>query len=235
MDKPVMQTQFLSRSARRVIAEIFRRLNYAALGPVYCDEGGDEFWKAKRGLCRRRGDAIAIALKKKLAVGGGSLYVGAGVPEIPPLMMEILELKRTVDAYNLRGKEVSVLNRACSNMGLRFKRGDAGHARERYDHLWIVSVLNDPERFHDLSALSYGRATPLTFSSKRFEAERRMVRQLVNQCLRKLRRPGWITTTTEEVQWIAEWCHRRNVPYAVGQNQYPTATVGDPVCFVRVG
>ena len=47
--------------------------------------------------------------------------------------------------------------------------------------------------------------------------------------------PGWITTTTEEVQWIAEWCHRRAIPYAVLEKQYPTATVGDPVCFVRVG
>lgn len=230
-----MQTQFLSHSTRLVIAQIFRRLDYAALGPVYCDEGGDEFWKAKRRLCRRHGDAIAIALKKKLFVGGRSLYVGAGVPEIPPLLMEILELKRTVDAYNLRGKEVSVLNRACSNVGLRFKRGDAGHTPGRYDHLWIVSVLNDPERFPDLAALSYGRATPLTFNHRRFEKERQIVRRLVNQCLRKLRRPGWVTTTTEEVQWIAEWCHRRAIPYAVEDKQYPTATVGDPVCFVRVG
>lgn len=228
-------TQRLHRKTQQRIAEIFRRLDYAALGPVYCDEGGDEFWEAKRGLCRRRGGTIAAALRKKLTLGGRSLYVGAGVPEIPPLMMEILELKRTVDAYNLRGKEVSVLNRACSQTGLRFLRGDAGSARGRYDHLWIVSVLNDPERFPDLAALSYGRATPLTFNHQRFEKERRIVRRLVNQCLRKLRRPGWVTTTTEEVQWIAEWCHRRAIPYALQDKQYPTATVGDPVCFVRVG
>lgn len=228
-------TQRLHRKTQQRIAEIFRRLDYAALGPVYCDEGGDEFWEAKRGLCRRRGGTIAAALRKKLTLGGRSLYVGAGVPEIPPLMMEILELKRTVDAYNLRGKEVSVLNRACSQTGLRFLRGDAGFALGRYDHLWIVSVLNDPERFPDLAALSYGRATPLTFNHQRFEKERRIVRRLVNQCLRKLRRPGWVTTTTEEVQWIAEWCHRRAIPYALQDKQYPTATVGDPVCFVRVG
>jgi hypothetical protein len=228
-------TRQLQRDTQQRIAEIFRRLDYSALGPVYCDEGGDEFWKAKRGLCRRRGGMIAAALRKKLAAGGRSLYVGAGVPEIPPLMMEIVELDRSVSAYNLRGKEVSLLNRACKKMGLRFERGDAGHARGRYDHLWIVSVLNDPERFPDLSALSYGRATPLTFNPGRFEAERRLVRRLVNRCLGKLRRPGWITTTTEEVQWIAEWCHRREIPYAVEDKRYPTATVGDPICFVRLG
>ena len=228
-------TQRLQRHTQQRIAEIFRRLDYAALGPVYCDEGGDEFWKAKRGLCRRRGATIAAALRAKLAAGGCSLYVGAGVPEIPALVMEVMELNRTLSAYNLRGEEVRVLNQACSETGLRFVRGDAGHARGRFDHLWLVSVLNDPERFPDLSALSYGRATPLTFNPQRFEKERRMVRQLVNRCLGKLRRPGWITTTTEEVQWIAEWCHRHHVPYALDDQQYPTATVGDPVCFVRLG
>jgi hypothetical protein len=227
--------QPLQRHTRQRIAEVFRRVDYAALGPVYCDEGGEEFWKAKRGLCRRRGLAIAVALRPKLSVGGRSLYVGAGVPEIPPLVMEVIELKRKVSAYNLRSEEVQLLNRACHNSGLGFDLGDAGHARGGYDHLWIVSVLNDPERFPELSALSYGRAAPLTFNATRFEKERRIVRQLVNRCLAKLSRPGWVTTTTEEVQWIAEWCHRREIPYAVEAKQYPTATVGDPVCFVRLG
>jgi hypothetical protein len=225
----------LNPETRRLIADIFRRLDYAALGPVYCDHGGEELWKAKRGLCQRRGSAIAAALRPRLAAEGRSLYVGAGVPEIPPLVMEVIELERTVSAYNLRGEEVRVLNRACRDSVLRFERGDAGHARGGYDHLWMVSVLNDPERFPDLSALSYGRATPLTFNATRFEKERRIVRRLVNRCLGKLRRPGWVTTTTEEVQWIAEWCHRRGIPYAVEAKQYPTATVGDPVCFVRAG
>jgi ribosomal protein S27AE len=224
----------LQRSTQQRIADIFRRLDYAALGPVYCDEGGEEFWKAKRVLCWRCGSVIAAALRRRLPVGGRSLYVGAGVPEIPPLMMELLELKRKTAAYNLRGEEVRLLNRACRDSGLRFELGDAGHARGGYDHLWMVSVLNDPERFPDLSALSYGRATPLTFHPQRFEKERRVVRRLVARCLAKLHRPGWVTTTTEEVQWIAEWCHRRGIPYAVGAKQYPTATVGDPVCFVRL-
>ena len=140
-------TRSLQPATSRAIAGIFRCLDYSALGSVYCDEGGDEFWRAKRGLCRRRGGTIAAALCSKLPVGGRSLYVGAGVPEIPPLIMEIVELNRMVSAYNLRGKEVSVLNRACRKIGLRLVRGDAGRARGGYDHLWIVSVLNDPERF----------------------------------------------------------------------------------------
>jgi hypothetical protein len=227
-------TRSLQPATHRAIAAIFRRLDYAALGPVYCDEGGDEFWKAKRSICQRRGSTIAAALQPKLAAGGHSLYVGAGVPEIPPLIMEIMDLKRTVAACNLRSTEVQVLNQATADGGLRFTRGDGGYAPGGYDHLWIVSVLNDPERFPDLSALSYGRATPLTFNPTRFKKERRIVRQLVNRCLGKLSRPGWVTTTTEEVQWVAEWCHRRGVTYTIEEEQCPTATVGDPVCFVRI-
>lgn len=225
----------LRPQTNRRISDIFRRLDYAALGPVYCDEGGEEFWKAKRGPCRTRGSVVAAALRSKLTPGGRSLYVGAGVPEVPPLVMEVVELGRTVEAYNLRGIEVRVLNQACTAADVHFHRGDAGSAPGRYDHVWMVSVLNDPERFPDLSAVSYGRASPLLLRPSRFDRERRIVRALVRRCLAKLARPGWVTTTTEEVQWLAEWCHQRRIPYAVGSRHYPSATVGDPICFVRVG
>ena len=43
---------------------------------------------------------------------------------------------------------------------------DAGSVKQRVDHLWLVSVLNDPERFPELSVLSYGRANPVTFNAK---------------------------------------------------------------------
>jgi hypothetical protein len=51
----------------------------------------------------------------------------------------------------------------------------------------------------------------------------------------KLARPGLVTTTTEEVIWIAEWCHRHRVPYLVGKRYYLTALVGDPICFMQIG
>jgi hypothetical protein len=151
------------------------------------------------------------------------------------LMMEARELDRRVDAYNLRRDEVRLLNQASADSGPRVLAGDAGEARGLVDHLWIVSVLNDPERFPHLSALSYGRAIPLTFDPARFSAERRTVRRLVDRCLRKLTRPGVVTTSTEEVMWIAEWCHQRMIPYQVSERDYPAAIVGDPICFLRIG
>lgn len=225
----------ISQRTRRRIANVFRDLEYQKLGPVYCYEGGDEFWRAKRRLCLRLGSIVAEALLTRLKPQGRSLYVGAGVAEIPPLLVESLDLERDVNSYNLRREEVSSLNRTCRMTGIRFRAEDAMGAKGRYDHVWMVSVLNDPERFPHLSSLSYGRADPVTFDPLRFIWEQRIVRSLVDRCLSKLVIPGLVTTSTEEVVWIADWCHRKQIPYLVGRRQYKTALVEDPICFVYVG
>ena len=225
----------LHRSIRRVISDVFSRLDYTTLGRVYCYEGGDEFWRAKRGPCQRLGAHIAQALCQRLVPQGRSLYVGGGVAELPPLLAEALELGRAVEPYNLRRTEVAALNRACRTLPVRFHSRDAAKAQGRFDHLWMVSVLNDPERFPDLAPLSYGTANPVSFDPRRFEQQRRIVRAIVDRCLPKLSLPGLVTTSTEEVVWIADWCHRKNIPYRVERRQYPTALVGDPICFVKIG
>ena len=221
--------------ARCLVTEVYSRLDYGALGSVYCYEGGDEFWRAKRGPCERLGSRVALLLRKKLQRGGRSLYVGAGVAELPALIMETVELDRRVEPYNLRKAEVAALNSVCRSIPLAFHAVDAAKAKGRFDHLWMVSVLNDPERFPHLSPFSYGRGNPLTLDPLKFDKERRTVRTLVARCMGKLARPGLVTTTTEEVQWIAEWCHRHRVPYVVGKRYYPTALVGDPICFMQIG
>jgi len=230
-----MSRRTIARSTRRLTKELFERLEYRTLGPVYCYEGGVEFWKAKRDPSRRLGLMIGDALLRRLPPGGRSLYVGAGVAELPPLLVEALDLNRAVFPYNLRRVEVDSLNRSCHATPIRFSAKDAATASGRFSHLWMVSVLNDPERFPHLAPLSYGRADPVSFDPKRFQLERRMVQSIVNRCMPKLSLPGLVTTSSEEVVWIADWCHRHHVPYLVERRQYPTALVGDPICFVRVG
>lgn len=222
-------------ATRRAIKAIFSRLDYARLGPIYCDEGGDEFWAAKRGLCQRLGTKVATALKARLKPGGSSLYVGAGVAEIPPLAMETLDLDRRVVACNLRRQEVQVLNRACTGFPIRFHHQDAGAVKDRVDHLWLVSVLNDPERFPELSLLSYGQANPVTFDARKFLPQQRTVAKLVDHCLGRLTLPSLVTTTVEEAVWVAEWCHRRGIPYRIDSRTFASPTVGDPICFMRIG
>lgn len=225
----------LSPETRRAIASTFSRLDYRRLAGIYCYEGGKEFWKAKREPSRRLGQRVAEALLTRLPSGGRSLYVGAGVAELPVLLTEALALHRAVLPCNLRRAEVAILNRSCRGLPLRFHATDAGNASGTFDHLWIVSVLNDPERYAHVSALSYGQAVPLTFDAAAFVKERRILRSLVNRCMTKLRLPAMVTTTVEEANWIADWCHRKNVWYRVERRQFRTALVGDPICFVRVG
>jgi len=225
----------LTRETKRLIAEIFERLDYKALGPVYCYEGGDAFWRERSKPCQRLGIKVAEALLRKLPRNGRSLYIGAGVAELPPLLAEALDCRRHVEPYNLRRSEVTVLNRACRGTPVSFRANDAATARGKFDHLWLVSVLNDPERFPHLSPLSYGQADPVTFHPARFEKERRIVRSIVDRCMPKLNLPGFVTTSIEEVVWIADWCHRHRIPYRVERKQYPAALVGDPLCFMKIG
>ena len=225
----------LKAQTKRIITTVFEHLDYRKLGTIYCDKGGDAFWRDRREPCRTMGIHIATVLRGRLRSGGRSLYVGAGVAEIPALVMETLELERTVVPLNLRREEVRVLNEACRDIPLRFRSDDAATAKGAFDHLWAVSVFNDPERFPHLSALSYGRANPVTFDPQKFIGERRAVVNLVSDCLKKLTRPGLITTSVEEVSWIVNWCGRRSVDCVVEKSVYPTALVGDPVCLIRVG
>ena len=130
----------LAPATRRLVTEVYGRLDYGALGPVYCYEGGDEFWRAKRGPCNRLGSRVAVVLRRKLGRGGCSLYVGAGVAELPALIMETVELDRTVEPYNLRRAEVAALNRACHSIPFTFHEVDAANAKGRFDHLWMVKI-----------------------------------------------------------------------------------------------
>ena len=225
----------LERATRKRITAIFRRLDYCTLGRLYCDEGGDAFWKDRRGPCQEFGIRIAEALLERLPAGGRSLYVGAGVAEIPVVAAEVLDLGRDVAAFNLRLDEVRVLNEACREDGFTWSSDDGRVAEGAFDHLWIVSVLNDPERFPELSALSYGRANPLLFDSGRFEKERHEVMSLASACMAKLENPAWVTTSIEEVPWIAAWCQQKGMKFVVEGEDYPTAIVGDPLCFIRIG
>ena len=224
----------LRLQTKRAIRDVFSRLDYDALGDVYCEEGGEAFWKAHKKKCQIMGIRIAEALKRRLSRKGRSLYVGAGVAELPLLVTESLDLNRAVEAYNLREPEVSVLNRACAGLPFTVQASHAQTARGTFEHLWMASVLNDPECFPETSALSYGRADPVRFDPMTFQRERTLILDLLDACLTKLSRPGLLSTTVEEVTWMTDWLIRHRIPFHVEEQLYPTAIVGAPVCFILV-
>ncbi len=219
---------------RQVVREVFAKLNYTILGDVYCDEGGAAFWKVHRKQCQTMGIRIGEALKPRLSQKGRSLYVGAGVAELPMLIVETFEMNRTVQAYNLRKREVDILNLACDGLPFAIHATNAQTAPGTFDHLWIASVLNDPECFPETSALAYGRADPVRFDPVAFQQERTQIEGLLDACLPKLSRPGLLSTTVEEVAWMTEWLTRHQVPFRIEEQLYPTAIVGDPLCLIRL-
>jgi hypothetical protein len=225
----------LKPSTRKSIAEVFAHLDYSGLGKIYCDEGGDTFWKNRQEPCQRLGKRIASHLQQSLPPKGCSLYIGAGVAELPMLIVETAELDRPVAPYNLRKDEVAILNKTCAALPFKFLTGNALHAQGLFDHLWIVSVLNDPECYPETSALSYGRATPFDFDPDAYKKEQRILRRLVQSCLKKLSIPGLVTTSVEEIPWITNWCLERNIPFRIENKTFPTAIVGDPLCFIHLG
>ncbi len=232
---PALKSKRLTRKSTQQIRHMFEALDYKGLGPIYCDEGGDEFWEDRRGPCQKLGTAIARALKVRLPPQGRSLYIGAGVPEIPPLLMEQIDLNRVVCPYNLRQGEVDILNQAADHNELSFYCDTAESATGIFDHLWMVSVLNDPEEFPNLSVLfSYGRADPFAFDTSAFSTERETGIRLFTNCMAKLTRPAWLTTSVEELPWVEHWCESFHRPYHLEEQIYPTALVGDPVCFIRI-
>ena len=50
----------------------------------------------------------------------------------------------------------------------------------------------------------------------------------------KLTKPGWLTTSVEEIPWVDHWCQTHHRPYHIEEPTYPTALVGDPICFIRI-
>ena len=162
----------LQPSTRKTIRTVFQTLDYGALAPIYCEGGGEAFWRANRGPCERIGLKLGRVLKEYLTLSGRSLYVGAGIAELPLILMEMKDLGRHVSAHNLRQREVEVIHRACPDLTQCLTTTDAQSASGSFDHIWMVSVLNDPERFPEVSALSYGRANPATLDPIRFAKER---------------------------------------------------------------
>lgn len=231
-------------TTRQLIGRLFAALDYRVLAEIYCDEGGEAFWSAHRDPVQTLGEVWADALAARLSRAGRSLYVGAGVAELPALAMEVSELEREVVVTSVDPAECATLNDSLGAVGLRERirfecvdGGDAARAHAGYDHLSIVSVLNDPERYPVVSGLAYGRTPPVLLDVDAFGEERTVLRRLVAAVLRGLRRPGWITTTFEEVAWLlagGEELSLRVEADAADAAGVETALVGDPIGFLRV-
>jgi hypothetical protein len=225
---------------RRNCEDVLARLDWEALGAIYFHWGGAQFWRERRPQVVALGLEIARGVLRRVGPAGSSLWAGAGVAELPILLAETTLRGRTVRAVNLRQRECDVLNAglASCQLGdtLRYAAGDAGEAAAAgtYDHLGCVSLFTDPETWPLLSDVTYGRVPPVQIDVERFAAEREQARALAKRLFAGLRRPGWITTSAEEVAWFLEQAEAVGARYEADDDLLETAVVGDPVGFVRV-
>ena len=222
-----------------LIERVFAALDYEALGPIYCHEGGAEFWEERRGHVMSAGVVWARALCARVGPGR-SLYVGAGVAELPALIVECEDLGREVRIASLNEAECESLNASLDAVGLAdrlvFQPLDAREAAAGggFDHLSLVSVLTDPEHYPTVSDLGYGRLHPALVDMDAFAAERSSLRSLVDGLLAALQTPAWVTTTGEEVPWLLEAAEARGLLVEADDEVIETAVVGDPLGFLRI-
>lgn len=216
-------------------------LDWPVLGEIYFHWGGVDFWQERRPQVLAAGFDLARQLLRRVPSGGSSLWVGAGVAELPVLLAETLIQGRKVRATNLRARECEVLNAALQEVvpaaTVRFEAIDATQVAGcgGYDLLGCISVLTDPETWPLLSDVAYGRIAPPQIDVERFVHERDQATALTQALFAGLTRPGWIATTAEEVAWFLEIAGRTEVSCAADDDMVDTAVVGDPVGFLRIG
>jgi len=227
-------------SVTRARERVFDALDWRGLGEIYFHEDGEALLRERRSRLGELGESLARALLRRVPSRGASLWVGAGLVELPVLLAEVMLGGRAVTAASLRGDECELLNDALRRVTpqpeLTFVAGDvrdvAGDAT--VDHVGCISIFTDPETWPLLSDVAYGRISPVQLDVDRFVSERAEAGDLASCLFGRLSRPGWITTSAEEVAWFLETAAAQGANYEAGEESIETAMVGDPVGFLRI-
>ena len=231
------------------LTELFDHLDWLALGKHYCFDGGDDFFdeEARRSLFAAElgfaSEVVEALQEPSFGAPSRSLYVGAALSELGPLLGEQLLLDREVVAYSLDNAETRELNRALAEVAReleldlpQIRTEDLTSAQlEPVSHLWMVSVLNDPEAFPALHDKLYEReGTELAMNSGDLAENEARAVQLAGVALNTLTRPGLLTTSDEEaplVEAVAAELGRKLEPLS---EPLLSPVVEDPVRFWRV-
>lgn len=219
-------------------------LDWERLGVLHCHEGGEGFFgeEARQALLEA-GLLFADDLGRLLRPGGASLYVGASAAELVPMIVETQVLERRVQWVELPGETMELLvrglERAECDVGCNLPRPivegwEAVPALE-VDHLWMVSVLNDPEVFPALHDELYQRTGELATGRGDLALERERALELAQRALARLAPPGWLSTTDEELSLLGPRARDLGLVLEVPETARLSAVVGDPVrhCAVR--
>jgi hypothetical protein len=233
------------RAAERLAAallELEAELDWPRLGASYCEgDARDYFDAARRAHVLDVGLQIADTVAARLPARGPgrSLYVGAAVAELAPLLVERLVLVREVRWHLLPGAELDELARALTRVGERLGLGLPlpdprpleSVAPVPCDHLWLVSVLTDPDAFPALHDALYERAgTPQAAGRGDEQAERTRAAALVDAVLAHAAPGALLSSTTDE--WPIVRAHLgHEIEFAPGPL---SALVADRIAFANL-
>lgn len=224
------------------LVEVEQSLDWALLGRIYCHEGGDEFFDDEQ-LDALREAALHFASdvgeRLRGRPKGRSLYVGAGVAELAPILCDALLLRREVAVVALPGPEPRELNRALAaaeeRLGFALPRWSTkplgSLRRDGFDHLWLVSVLNDPEAFPALSKRLYERGSP---PARAISRDRAAATALLDDAFRRIEPPCDFATSEEELPLFERAARSRGLRVDVEDAGRLSAIVGDVVRGGRI-
>jgi hypothetical protein len=230
----------------QALAAVHAELDWQLLGRSYAEGDAARFFEdALRKRIVDTGLAIADDLAGALPRGGPgrSLYFGAAVAELAPILVERLVLGREVVWLNLAGEESAELARALAAVGARLgvelpEPSDApleSQRRAAFDHLWMVSVLTDPDAFPALHDELYGRrGGPLGTGRGRPKRERGRAGAIATALLARAAPPCLLSTTDEELQVLLPLARESGLSLNVPADGRVTAIVGDVVRHCRL-
>lgn len=190
-----------------VLARLDDEIDWDVCASVYCEGDATGFFSPERreavldaGL--KLGADVAEALGNR---PGRSLYVGAAIAELAPILMEAIVLGRDVRWQTLKSAESTELARALGAVDgslprpafARWRGSDVGPC----DHIWMTSVLTDPDAFPALHDRLYRRqGTTEAVKGGHPKAERARAAELIEECLFAAAHETLLTTTDEELE-----------------------------------
>lgn len=229
-----------------VVARLEEILDWIALGHEYCHEGGEAFFEEEQqDAIRETGLLMAADLQAALATlpdesPGHSLWVGAALAELVPILTDHLVLGRTVHWHNLDCTETTELNRALETVeretGVALPRINTEPSPKhiRYDLLWVVSVLTDPDAFPALHFHLYEREdSEGVVHPGQLEIEGKHATEWARDLLSRLALPGLLVTTDEEFGFFKAAADHSSRLLVDPQHGRLSGIVGDLVRFYQ--
>ena len=229
------------------LAAAFEAIDWPSLGEEYCESGGDEFFteEAVEAL-QDAGLLIASDLEDVLfkTKSKNSLYVGIGVAEVVPILFETILLERKVHAVTLPGPEQEQLQKAFKAAKKRCPfplpqidtRPLAPSDKPECSHLWLASVITDPEAFPALHDQLYKRqGTRQATGRGNIHKERKRAHALFATAISWLKTPAVITTSQEELPILEKALGSLAITLKVPEKGRLSPIVGDPLIHCNWG